>query len=139
MSYYVTDQSMVPGTGMRDTSKPLVVVLEDDFANAWGLSLVLQDWGYSTMIGDSIAPVVEKLDRAGTTPDAAICDFHLARGESGVAAAAALRRRYGKDVPVVIVTGSSGTSARREARPHHFPVLSKPVDPDVLATYLPRS
>lgn len=120
-------------------SKPLVVVLEDDFANAWGLSLVLQDWGYSTVIGDCLAPVMEKLDEAGNVPDAAICDFHLARGENGVAAAVALQRHYGQEVSVVIITASSGTSARHEARPHRFPVLAKPVDPDILANYLPQS
>lgn len=120
-------------------TKPLVVVLEDDSANAWGLSLVLQDWGYSTVIGNRIEPVVDKIERAGTTPAAAICDFHLSRGENGVAAAAELQERYGKDIAVVIVTGSSGTTANRHARPHRFPVLNKPVDPDVLHAYLPRS
>jgi two-component system, sensor histidine kinase len=118
---------------------PLVIVLEDDFANAWGLSLVLQDWGYRTVIGDSVGPVFEKLADQGITPQAAVCDFHLAEGENGVSAAARLQERYGSDLPVVIMTGSGGTTARRHAREYRFPVLNKPVDPDMLHTYLPAS
>lgn len=118
---------------------PLVVVLEDDFANAWGLSLVLQDWGYRTVIGDSIQPVFDKLAEQDIAPQAAVCDFHLADGENGVDSAALLQERYGSDLPVVIMTGSGGTTARRLARDRRYPVLSKPIDPDILHTYLPNS
>ncbi len=123
----------------RAMDRPLVVVLEDDFVNAWGLSLVLQDWGYRTVIGDSVKPVFEKLEGEGMTPQAAVCDFHLADGENGVAAAAKLQERFGEEVSVVIMTGSGGSTARHQARRFSFPVLSKPVDPDMLLAYLPTS
>jgi len=119
--------------------RPLVVVLEDDSANAWGLSLVLQDWGYRTVIGASVEPVVAQLDAQEAVPDAAICDFNLAGDENGVTAAQALRERYGNDITVVIVTGSSGVTARRQAETDGFPVLNKPVNPDTLHAYLPAA
>ena len=72
-------------------------------------------------------------------PAAAVCDFHLADGEDGVTAARTLQERYGRDVAVVIMTGSSGRTARQQACNQGFPLLSKPVDPDTLQTYLPAA
>lgn len=119
--------------------KPLVVVIDDDLANAWGLSLVLQDRGYRTVIGTGVEPVTDQIDAQGLVPVAAVCDFHLDDGANGVDAACALREHYGTPLPVVIVTGSTGTTARSHAATHDFPVLNKPVDPDALQTYLPAA
>jgi CheY-like chemotaxis protein len=120
-------------------TKPLVVVIDDDLANAWGLSLVLQDRGYRTVIGTGIEPVTDQIDAQGLVPVAAVCDFHLEAGANGVDAGHALREHYGASIPVVIVTGSTGNTARSCAAVHDFPVLGKPVDPDALQTYLPAA
>lgn len=117
----------------------LVVVIDDDLANAWGLSLVLQDWGYRTVIGTGIEPVAEQIDAHGLVPVAVVCDFHLEDGANGVDAGRALRERYGAPIPVVIVTGSAGNTARSCAAVYDFPVLGKPVDPDMLQAYLPAA
>lgn len=98
---------------------------------------MLQDWGYGTIIGPAVEPVVAQLEAEGRVPAAAICDFNLADGETGIDAARVLFQFYGSALPVVIVTGTSGRAARRLAEPYHIPVLSKPVDPDVLQSYLP--
>lgn len=139
----MTGMNMNPGpfTSLQNAEmeRPLVVVLEDDSANAWGLSLVLQDWGYRTLIGNSVAPIVAQLDAGDGVPAAAVCDFHLAGGENGVTAARALQERYGRNIAVIIMTASSGLAARRQADQQGFPVLSKPVDPDTLQTYLPAA
>lgn len=119
--------------------RPLVVVIDDDLANAWGLSLVLQDRGYRTVIGSGLEPVAEQIDAQGLVPVAAVCDFHLADGANGVDAGRALRERYGAPIPVVIVTGSIGNTARSCAAVHDFPVLKKPVDPETLQAYLPAA
>lgn len=118
---------------------PLVVVIDDDIANAWGLSLVLQDRGYRTVIGTGIEPVAEQIDAQGLVPVAAVCDFHLEEGTNGVDAGRALRERYGAPISVVIVTGSVGDTALSCAAVYDFPVLKKPVDPDTLQAYLPAA
>ena len=133
-------KSRAPAQSKGSTmERPMVVVLEDDPANAWGLSLVLQDWGYRTVTGASIKSVVAQLDAQGAAPVAAICDFHLAEGQDGVSAARVLRERYGREIAVVIVTGSNGSAARHRAEPASIPVLHKPVDPDLLQHYLPAA
>ena len=96
--------------------------------------MLLTGWGATIVAFDSVAAVRAWADgaAAATAPSLVIADYRLEEGETGVAAIAALRRRFGASVPAIVVTGSSMTGHDKEAVEHDFHLLIKPVLPNKL-------
>lgn len=115
---------------------PLIAVIDDDANNAWALSLVLQDMGYETITGLDGNTILLEIDKTSIEPDALVTDYHL-RENDGIEAARLILERVGKEIPVVIVTGSSTASETLRQEATGYGVLTKPVDPDRLVEYLP--
>ena len=61
-----------------------------------------------------------------------IADYRLDSGETGLAAIAAVRARFGAAVPAIVVTGSTLTGHDKEALEQDFHLLIKPVLPNKL-------
>ncbi len=58
-------------------------------------------------------------------------DYHLDRG-NGLEAILELRRRFGADLPAILITADRSPLVRDEARKHGVQVLSKPLKPAAL-------
>ena len=97
-----------------------------------GLEVLLTGWGATIVAFDSVAAVRTWAADAATAPSLVIADYRLEEGESGVAAIAAVRRRFSASVPAIVVTGSSMTGHDKEAIEHDFHLLIKPVLPNKL-------
>jgi signal transduction histidine kinase len=113
----------------------LIVVVEDEPAVRAGLEALLRGWGAAIASFDSVAACsawVEQSGAAQPAPDLLIVDYRLEQGRSGVDAIAALRARFGREVPAIMVTGSTMTGHEHEAQAHDFHLLIKPVVPNKL-------
>ena len=66
--------------------------------------------------------------RSGLEPDGLLVDYHL-DGANGVGAITELRRRYGRDLPAILVTADRSLHVREEARAAGAHILNKPVKP----------
>ena len=111
-----------------------IVVVEDEPAVRQGLEVLLTGWGATIVSLDSVAATAawaEAVDRVAP-PALVIADYRLEDGATGVAAIAAVRRRFGAAVPAIVVTGSSMTGHDKEALEHDFHLLIKPVLPNKL-------
>ena len=64
-------------------------------------------------------------------PDGLLVDYHL-DGGNGVGAITELRRRYGRDLPAILVTADRSVQVREEARAAGVQLLNKPVKPAAL-------
>lgn len=117
-------------------TSPLIAVIDDDANNVWALSLVLRDMGYRTITGLSETEILHEIDSSDQVPDALVTDYHLGN-KDGIAAAQIVIQRVGKNIPVVIVTGSSSASETLRQEATGYGVLTKPIDPDRLVEYLP--
>ena len=110
-----------------------IVVVEDEPAVREGLEVLLTGWGATIVAFDSVAATrAWAAADAATAPSLVIADYRLEEGETGVAAIAAVRRRFGASVPAIVVTGSSMTGHDKEAIEHDFHLLIKPVLPNKL-------
>jgi signal transduction histidine kinase/CheY-like chemotaxis protein len=111
-----------------------IVIVEDEAAVREGLEVLLTGWGATIVAFDSVAAVRAWAGAAdaATAPSLVIADYRLEEGESGVAAIAAVRRRFSASVPAIVVTGSSMTGHDKEAIEHDFHLLIKPVLPNKL-------
>ena len=61
-----------------------------------------------------------------------LVDYHLDNKGNGIEAIAELRRRFGADLPAILITADRSPLVRDEARKHDIQVLSKPLKPAAL-------
>ncbi|MCC6658463.1 MAG: response regulator [Rhodocyclaceae bacterium] len=106
---------------------PQVALLEDDSLVREAMVALLERQGLEVFAGTDAEALQANLAAAGARPDLIIADYQLRGGESGVAAAQALRRRFGERIPVILVTGQTSDERLGEAMASGFPVLRKPV------------
>ena len=65
-------------------------------------------------------------------PDVIISDYHLGISRSGVDLAAELSRLRGQETPVIIITSEVRSDIRDACDEYNWPLLSKPIEPQIL-------
>ena len=68
---------------------------------------------------------------ARSSPNGLLVDYHLDKG-NGIDAIAELRRRFGADLPAILITADRSPHVRDAARAHDIQVLNKPIKPAAL-------
>ncbi|NUZ06868.1 response regulator [Schlegelella sp. ID0723] len=116
-----------------------IIIVEDEPAVREGLEVLLRGWGADVLAFDSVAATrawagddAPSAAAGAIKPALLIVDYRLEAGQTGVDAINLLRRRFGAQVPAIVVTGSSMTGHEKEAAEHDFHVLIKPVLPNKL-------
>ena len=112
-----------------------IVVVEDEPAVRAGLEVLLKGWGATVLSFDSVSAVDQWVAEKGSAlpaPDLLIVDYRLEQGRNGVDAIMALRQHFGRELPAIIVTGSTMTGHEQEAQDKNFHLLIKPVVPNKL-------
>ena len=108
-----------------------LVIVEDESEAAAGLADLARSWGCRAIHATSAAEALQRCCDAGVVPDMAICDFHLADGNDGIAAGFALRARFGP-LPVLLLTADVNDRLIVGASRRHFALLTKPARPGKL-------
>lgn len=109
-----------------------IVVVEDEIAVLEGLEVLLKAWGATVNAFDTVAAARAWAAQTDVKPDLLIVDYRLPENLTGIDAIKALRERFGPDLPVIMVTGSTMTGHEEESRQHNFHLLIKPVVPTKL-------
>ncbi len=113
-------------------TRPLIVVIEDDYRSSMALTMLIDDWGYSCVAARSSREAVRTLGHRLSSVAAIITDIEIDGQMRGIRDALAIVATIGHSVPTIIMTGHSEYAA--VASP--FPVIGKPFDPDVLHSWL---
>lgn len=112
-----------------------IVVVEDEPSVRGGLEVLLRGWGARVAAFETAQESCAwalGADPASDRPDLLIVDYRLERGHTGIEVIQALRARFGKAMPAIMVTGSTMTEHDAEAAEHDFHLLIKPVVPNKL-------
>ena len=119
----------------RETAPPATALRYGaDVLRRHGMRLLLEGWGCTVQTWRGMAEV----EAAGPAmPSIVLVDYHL-DNENGLDAIAALRRRYGGDLPAALVTADRSTELRVAASAADIAVINKPVKPAALRTVLAR-
>ena len=115
-----------------------ILMVDDEEAIRIGMCELLQGWGCEVMTAGSVA---EALDRAAAGPaaiDAVISDMGLPGQGNGIDAIAALRARYGSQLPALLITGDTSQAALQAAREAQLIMLHKPIKPARLRAALSK-
>ena len=113
-------------------TRPLIVVIEDDYRSSMALTMLIDDWGYSCVAARSSREAVRTLGHRLNKVAAIITDIEIDGQMRGIRDAQAIAATIGHAVPTIITTGHSDYATI--ASP--FPVIRKPFDPDVLHRWL---
>ncbi len=111
-----------------------VLVIEDEAEIRDAMAVMLRGWGCEVTCAESGS------DRRAreVEPDLILADHRLRAGETGNDAIAEVRRRCGRDVPALLVTGDTDPARVSEARSLGVEVLFKPVEPGALRAAIRR-
>jgi two-component system, sensor histidine kinase len=111
-----------------------VLVIDDDPQLTQAMQKLLGEWGYEALTADSATTALAAAAQAARsgTLGLIISDHQLAGERSGIDAIRAVARQMGEDIPAIIVTGDTSAQAAAQAKLHGYPLLHKPVDPELL-------
>ncbi len=122
-----------PQATLRLPRRVLLIDDEADITDALGA--FLQAWGVDSEPAGGEAEAERALQAAadqGRPFDALVCDFRLADGADGLAAAMRLRARFDPTLPLLLITGETSPERLQRVRDAGVPVLFKPIDPERL-------
>ncbi len=93
-----------------------------------GMATLLHGWGCEALQAADLPGAIAAVRAAGKPPGGLLVDYHLDRG-NGIDAVAALRARFGLDLPAALITADRSPEVREAARAIAIPVLNKPLKP----------
>jgi Na+/proline symporter/CheY-like chemotaxis protein/PAS domain-containing protein len=96
-----------------------------------GMDTLLGGWGCRVLKASDVTTAIGAIAESQTAPSGLLVDYHLDRG-NGLDAIAELRRRFGADLPAILITADRSPHVRDTARAQDVQVLSKPLKPAAL-------
>jgi Na+/proline symporter/signal transduction histidine kinase len=116
-------------------SGALVVCIENDAAILDGMRTLLKAWDAQVIAVTDPDAAIEAIEATGRQVTGLLVDYHLDRG-NGVAAIRDIRRRFGENIPAILITADRSPHVRAAARDENIAVLNKPVKPASLRALL---
>ena len=132
----VSIESDAPTAVPGDLTGLHVVVIDDDGGARTAMTSLLEHWGCQVIGAGSQAEALATLPSSGGELNAIIADYRLRDGRDGAEAIAAVRSKFGADVPALIVTGDIAPDRLREVKASGHQVAHKPVAPVTLRAFL---
>ncbi|CAN7704707.1 hybrid sensor histidine kinase/response regulator [Bradyrhizobium sp. LjRoot220] len=109
-------------------SGALIVCIENDPAILDGMRTLLTAWDAEVIAVADPEAAIAAIEASGGSVTGLLVDYHLDRG-NGVAAIREIRRRFGENIPAILITADRSPNVRAAAREENIAVLNKPVKP----------
>lgn len=127
-----------PGRGEDEMSRTVLLV-ENDADLAHAMVELLEKWGLTVLDVPSGEAALDLIAETGLEPDLCLVDYQLGEGMDGIACLGALRARFGRDLPVRLVTADRSEEVQERAAEAEIQILMKPVAPRTLAAFIATS
>lgn len=128
----VTSSTPVARTSM---SGALILCIENDLTILDGMKTLLTAWDAEVLIAADPETAIEAIATNGSRITGLLVDYHLDRG-NGIAAIREIRRRFGAQIPAILITADRSPHVRAAAAQEKVAVLNKPVKPASLRALL---
>ncbi len=125
----------LPKAATGQLAGTVVLCIDNERTILDGMQTLLGGWGCRVFTAVDLAEALAAIEGSGVEPDGLLVDYHL-DGDNGVDAIAELRRRYGGELPAILVTADRSLHVREKARAAAVQVLNKPVKPASLRTLM---
>ncbi|MCO6057594.1 hybrid sensor histidine kinase/response regulator [Pseudomonas sp. MOB-449] len=107
-----------------------LLVVDNEPGILESMSALLGQWGCEVLTATDLSAAQNVLQ--GQAPDLILVDYHLDHGVVGCDLIQALRQRFAREVPAVIITADRSDQCRRKLQRLGVPLLNKPVKPGKL-------
>lgn len=115
---------------------PQIVLIEDDPLVRFGQEVLLRDWGYRVIAGESSDSIEAALHDAPDDIAAIIADYNVNGRVNGADIARTLAQRARRVIPTLLMSASLGRHSGTTAQDYGFAFLAKPVNPEELRAWL---
>ena len=109
----------------------LVLCIDNEPKILDGMATLLGGWGCDVLKAPDLKSALATVSDAKAAPNGLLVDYHLDSG-NGIEAIAALRWRFGSELPAILITADRSPAVREEARARDIQVLNKPLKPAAL-------
>jgi Na+/proline symporter/signal transduction histidine kinase len=113
----------------------VVLCIDNEVTILDGMETLLKGWGCRVFKAPDLATAIVTVAETKIPLDGLLVDYHLDDG-NGIDAIAELRRRFGWDLPAILITADRSPRVRTEARAHTIELLHKPIKPAALRALL---
>jgi two-component system, sensor histidine kinase len=106
-------------------AQPMIAVIDRDRLTAYGLALLLRDWGYQSVTGVSAQEIFGRTEAQGQPIAAIVADDRSEDGSTGEDEATALTALAHRSIPIIVLAtaGEGGGEAGGINR------IPKPIEP----------
>jgi signal transduction histidine kinase/ActR/RegA family two-component response regulator len=115
----------------RPLQRRRVLLVEDDRSVREATRLLLIAEGHEVLPAASPAEALQRAEALGP-PDLIITDYHLGTAETGLDVIAHLRRKLGRELKVILLSGDTSPSITGLVLDEHMRLARKPVNADHL-------
>ena len=112
-----------------------VLCIDNDPQILDGMEALLGGWGCQVLKAADLPTAVAIIEATRPILSGLLVDYHLDNG-NGIDAIVELRRRFGAEMPAILITADRTPRVRDEARARDVPILNKPVKPAALRALL---
>jgi Na+/proline symporter/signal transduction histidine kinase len=116
---------------MNQLTDLVVLCIDNEPKILDGMATLLGGWGCHVLQATDLRAALAVLGDAKAPPSGLLVDYHLDSG-NGIEAIAALRWRFGAELPAILITADRSPAVRQEARARDIQVLPKPLKPAAL-------
>lgn len=124
----------VPPT--RLPADALVLLVDDESAILRGMAELFDHWGIDLVTAHSASEAEHWLASLDRVPDVIVSDYRLPDDTDGLAVIQRLRRKFGHDIPAILVTGDTAPDTILRITRAGIPMLHKPLRPAKLRALL---
>ncbi len=114
----------------------LVLLVDDENAILRGMAELFDNWNIDLVTAHSTDEAEHWLDSIGRVPDVIVSDYRLPDDTDGIEVITRLRRKFGRDIPAILVTGDTAPDTILRISQAGFPLLHKPLRPAKLRALL---
>ena len=107
----------------------LAVVIDDEAPILRAMESLFNSWGVGLVTGRSAQEALDQLRQSGARPDFLITDYSLPGNTDGIEVAHQFRRQFGKDLPVLVLTGDTAADTLQRITDAGYKIMHKPVRP----------
>jgi Na+/proline symporter/signal transduction histidine kinase/CheY-like chemotaxis protein len=128
-------QPVPAGIERRQLVGGVVLCIDNEPQILDGMQALLGGWGCLVLKAADVTQALNAIAAVKVEPNCLLVDYHLDQG-NGIAAVAELRRRFGEDLPAILITADRSPQVRAEAQARGIQVLNKPLKPAALRALL---
>ncbi len=117
-----------------DLAGKILLIVDDDLEVLQAMINLIKNWNMIPVTAKNSSEAFEVLENLHLSPDLIICDHRLSDDETGLDVIKKIQNRF--DIPALMITGDTAPKNLQAIEQYGFPVLHKPVSPDVLYSTL---